>query len=422
MIFDELRKSLLQYQNDISKEKEELVPDFNLLRIISPKELHLSRIIAELLNPNGRHEQKEIFLKKFVQKFIQNKRKLSFQKVNVFLEFGKNVNGQIDILVDFDGDYAIAIENKPFADDQNKQIIRYVDYLQNNYDENYTMIYLSTFGQAPTDKSLSKEGKENLGNKFVIISYQDIRDWLIETSTLINPKSKRLKLLINELVEYINIEFLKINKLRNDMLNRSIKDNILEAYEIYKIWNDNKSEFEKILGETINELFNVVLPKLVYNELIKRNVINEDWQYFKGNFDIRKRNVGGFEIKHKNWNEFSYALLKTYTIPINGSVNIFPAIKCKNHPKKVEFLNKNYLIDYSKATNSKIEKEPWSNPPIIWWTQFPENDFQYWNYEHWIEIKPNGKTVKYVVDFFEKLIQVSKNDIEKTENAIKNLH
>ena len=419
MLFNKLRKSLIEYQNEVSKEKTKLTPDFNLVSLISPKELQLSKIIAEFLNPNGRHEQKEIFLKKFVQKFIQNKRKLSFQNVNVFLEFGKNVNGQIDILIDFNGKYAIAIENKPFADDQDEQIIRYVDYLQNNYNENYTMIYLSAFGQPPTDDSLPKNEKEKLENKFIIISYQDIRNWLIETFNLINPKSKRLKLLINEFIEYINIDFLKINKIRYNMLNQTIKENILDAFEIYKIWNENENEFEKIWSEKINKLFNSELPKLVYNELIERNVIDENWQYIPGNFDIKKKSVGGFEIKHKNWNEFSYALLKSRKEPINEIVNVFPAIKCKKNPNEIKFSNENYLIDYSKATNSTIKNELWSVPPIIWWTEFPDDNFNNWNYEHWIEIKPNGKTVKYVADFFEKLILASKNDIEKTENAIK---
>jgi len=419
MLFDELRKSLIQYQNKVSKQKLKLTPEFNLVSLILPKELQLSKFIAELLNPNGSHEQNDIFLKNFVQKFIKNKRKLEFQNVNVFLEFGKNVNGQIDILIDFNGKYAIAIENKPFADDQNEQITRYVEFLKNNFGENFTMIYLSAYGQPPTEKSLPKEQRKKLANKFQIISYKDIQNWLIETSTLINPNSTRLRLLINEFADYININFYKTNKLRNSMLNDAIIKNIFDAFEINRIWNDNKDEFERIWTEKINNLFNLELPKLVYDELIERNVISKNWQYIPGNFDINKRVVGGFEIKPKNWNEFSYALLKSRKETAKGIANIFPAIKTKRNPNKIQFSNKNYLIDYSKATTSKIENEMWSVPPIIWWTEFPDDNFKNWNYEQWIEIKKNGKTVKYVADFFEKLIMASKNDIENTENAIK---
>ncbi len=420
MIFNELRKSLKQYQNEVSKQKKKLTPEFNLVSLISPKELQLSKIIAEFLNPNGRHEQKELFLKKFVQKFIPNKRNVKYHNINVILEFGKNVNGRIDILIDFDGEYAIAIENKPFANDQNEQIIHYVNYLKDNYRENFTMMYLSTFGQPPTEKSLPKDERKKLGNEFAVISYRDIRDWLIETSILINPNSTRLKLLIDEFIEYVNINFLKTNKLKHNMLNQTIERNILDAFEIHKTWTENKDDFERIWIEKVNNLFNFELPKLVCNELIKRNVITENWLCNQGYFSIEKRAVSGFEIKHKNWNEFSYALLKSRSKSIKGSANIFPAIKCKKNPKEIKFSNKNYLIDYSKATNnSKIENEFWSIPPIIWWTDFPDDNYNVWSYEQWIEIKPNGKTVKYVVDFFEKLILASKSDIEKTENAIK---
>ena len=422
MIFKELKEALDQYRNEISDRKKELTPNFNLLEILSPKELQLSKIIAEFLNPEGKHEQENLFLNLFIKRFLPKHKTLAKKRnVTVTTELGKNVDGQIDIVIDFNNEFGIAIENKPFAADQDEQIVRYVNYLKSSYGpENYLMIYLSAYGNMPSEKSLPAGQKQQIGNKLIIISYKDIRDWLLDCARNIEKnKSGRLKILLLEIAEYINLSFLKTNEIKNKMINKTIEKNILEAFEINKIWQDNKDELEKIWADKVKYLFNKELPKLVYKELLKRKIIDENWEFIEGNFDINKRSVSGFKIKKKSWTKFQYAILKSNVNTPKGSANIFPAIMSKENPDKIKFSNEKYLNDYALATNTDIEKELWSKPPIIWWTNFADLDFRIWDYEQWNEIKENGKTVSYLADFLEKLIIVSEKDIDKTENETK---
>ena len=418
MIFTELRAALYEYQNNISSKKNNLTPDFNLLGIISPKELQLSKLIAEFINPKGTHEQGNLFLKEFINFFLPNHKKLIKENnISVLIELAENVNGRIDILIDFDNKFGVAIENKPFADDQDEQIIRYVEYLENTYGKgNFSMLYLSAHGEPPNEKSLPENKRKKLGNIFIILSYKEIRDWLLVCANLIpKNKSTRLKNLLLEIVEYINIVFLNTNSMKNKILKKSLENNILEAFEINKIWLQNKKDLEQIYFNNLNHLYNEVLPDLLFKELKKRKVIDNQWEFIKGNFDINKRNVSGFSIKKKDWKEFKYGILKSRIKTISGSADIFPAILTNQNPQKVMFYNQNYLTEYAKATKTAIKTELWSKPPIIWWSEFPDVDYKIWNYKQWSEIKENGETVIYLADFLEKLIRVSIKDIEKIE-------
>lgn len=417
-IFKELRDILNHHKKEVLQKRKEITPNFNLVELTSPKELQLSKIIAEFLNPNGSHEQGSLFLDIFSNHFFK-KLTLPQNNITVKTELTENVNGQIDIVIDFDNQFGIAIENKPFAEDQNLQIVRYVEFLEAKYSENYLMIYLSELGQNPTKKSLPQKDKERINENFSVISYKNIRDWLIKCAEKTKKNNAtRLTLLIFEFIEYINLEFLKTNQLNRKMLGTAIKDNILEAFEIKELWQTDKDEFDKIWSETINNLFNKTLPKLVFKELKKRKIINDTWTFTEGNFDINKKSAKGFYIKKKEWKHFSYGVLRNEITKIpKGSCWFFPAICSKQRVENYSF-DSDLQSKYCNATNTNYYKEQWAKPSTIWWSDFPEKEFQIWNYEQWSEIKENGKTILYVADFLEKLIKISEIDIEKTENEI----
>ncbi len=178
-LFQELQKNIQQEEG----KSKRITPDFNAFQVLSPKETQLSRFIGELLNPKGKHAQERLFLDLFIDNFL---RKRAFFKnaknVDVSLEYAnKSLDGQIDIFIVFENKFAIAIENKPFADDQERQIMRYCDFMARAFGEdNFLMIYLSADGSNPTDKSLSKDerGKLEKENKYLVISYPQIRDWV----------------------------------------------------------------------------------------------------------------------------------------------------------------------------------------------------------------------------------------------------
>ncbi len=81
-----------------------------------------------------------------------------------------------------------------------------------------------------------------------------------------------------------------------------------------------------------------------------------------------------------------------------------------------------YNLDYCTATGCDKtfdEKEKivkgFNNLFEVWWSYFPENNYQFWGDEHWGEVKPNGKTVNYISLFLEKLIKACEIDIDEIE-------
>ena len=65
-----------------------------------------------------------------------------------------------------------------------------------------------------------------------------------------------------------------------------------------------------------------------------------------------------------------------------------------------------------------FENVIWKQPPIQWYSHFPDENYHIWHYEQWSEIKPEGKTVEYVGDFLGKLIQACESDIDEIESTL----
>jgi hypothetical protein len=414
-IFNELRTEFKKFDSGLIENKKQIAPDFNAFEILYALELPLSRMIGEFLNPKGNHAHGQVFLDLFIDKFLRN---------NLLVKKSKNIsvklehvieNGRIDILIDFDDKFGIAIENKPYADDQNQQIIRYCNHLSSVYgNNNFAMIYLSADGSEPTEKSLTKNEREQLGKQFIIISYPQLRTWYLDCAVITEKsKSDRLTAIINEFAEYINRVFCDTNSLKDNMIGETIKYNIIDAYEIIRLWNKNKPDYENLWKNTINNLINKELPKLVFDKLISDKIIDENWKYIEGKLDIETRHIEGFKIINTNWKYFEYGIFSWATIVEKGTKAMFPLIISKEN-KQIN--NPNFIKEISQKTETEMQKMSLRKPSAIWYSSFPDKNFQIWDYDQWIEIKPNGKTVEYVAKFLEKLINASFADIDYTEN------
>ena len=104
---------------------------FTVLEIGHLEKVH-SAILAELLNPNGSHGQKDGFLKLFYKACNLNydvsieKRRVVRNEVSVGLVSEDYCEGgRIDLLVEIEGENSIVIENKIHALDQKNQLVRY---------------------------------------------------------------------------------------------------------------------------------------------------------------------------------------------------------------------------------------------------------------------------------------------------------
>lgn len=135
--------------------RERLAPDFNPLDFVHLDELRLSELMAWLLNPEGNHGQGGAFLEIFSGLTGERWSSAQCAGANVFLEHGSG-NGRIDLIVK-SGTRAIAIENKPFADDQPEQISRYLQFLDGLALSEYRLLYLTPDGTLPTEYSIGSD-------------------------------------------------------------------------------------------------------------------------------------------------------------------------------------------------------------------------------------------------------------------------
>lgn len=175
-----------------------LSTDFNVFDRIKPKENALSDIIADLLNPAGSHGQQRIFLNAFLRRINTNGGLLE-QPCEVHREFyftNKSDSGKIDILVTFDSDFRIGIENKWETGEGNDQLRKYRDYLNKVSNGQFCLIYLTPDGREPDSISPKDE------NRLLLMSYRShILEWLRECCQLC--ESDKFRWFLRDFMDYI---------------------------------------------------------------------------------------------------------------------------------------------------------------------------------------------------------------------------
>ncbi|UQK59266.1 PD-(D/E)XK nuclease family protein [Fenollaria massiliensis] len=177
--------------------------DFNIFQTIANPydEMNLhSKFIYTILN-----EKKYGY--EFLLSFLKNigLDLVDIDKSSVKIEREKaGADGRLDLYIEFKANdelYSIAIENKIYAGDQNKQLDRYLDYLDaiNKGKEKY-LYYLTLDGHDPSSESCS-----NL-SKVINISYsENILNWIGEAISISAKEAKLREALVQyeELLEKI---------------------------------------------------------------------------------------------------------------------------------------------------------------------------------------------------------------------------
>lgn len=152
----------LEAAREIERELDRrLAQRFNVFDYIRTDELGLSRVIADLLDPHGNHGQGSLFLRLIpaVGELIGAERLPDEDEISVELERGTPTQRRIDVSVEMriDGQrYCLAIENKPYTGDQKDQVKDYLEFLSDEYGENFILVYLSPKGDGPSEKSITE--------------------------------------------------------------------------------------------------------------------------------------------------------------------------------------------------------------------------------------------------------------------------
>ena len=252
-------KTLLQHveliknkYDEISKITGESFNVFDILNVSSDEVKH-SLFISNLLNVNGSHKQKDLFLKLFIDeindKFKSEKSKTlndfktekSDSKTEHHIGFKSDdisTGGRLDIIIN-DGQNNIIIENKVFAGDQEKQLFRYF-----NYDKKAPLIYLTLGDELPSKDSITHEKIELHENiDFISISYKtEIKNWIQSCIKVVYNKP----LIRETLIQY---EFL-INELTNQSKNKNMSE------EVRKLITSENVELISLLNKEVQKIFN----------------------------------------------------------------------------------------------------------------------------------------------------------------------
>lgn len=329
---------------------------FNVLGLTSDETRTHSAFIAELLDPNGSHGLGNQFLQSFVDT-IDCLRSWNFDtksaKVHKELSIGgKNEDcsegGRIDIAVESNGK-AIIIENKIYAGDQEKQLVRYYNYGTKNYSNGIRLLYLTLNGD---DASEYSHEKLVVNEDYYAIAYNhEISDWLQRCIEF----SARHPLVRETLIQYQNL----INQLTMNNMDKNSQE------ELLKLMSDPKN---------IDSICSILNLEAKWREQIFNSYVLTPLKEKFKELDIELKNRG-VNIKRSDWKQY-IRLDCGNTLGKNASIGITTNIAGPKMKQKIDSFS-----------------GPGSHAPSDWWPYgWSELDGKYWEIPQMV----NGNLAEYL--------------------------
>jgi hypothetical protein len=257
MDFQQIQNFLVQI-SAINKQFDKIAElkgeNFNVFEILglSTSEVRThSAFLAELLDCQGSHGQKGLFLKLFCEKlgiknFLIDQSKVEVEKHVGYISQEYDEGGYIDIIITDKINQAIIIENKIYAGDQKRQLSRYFKYGKTKC-STFDVLYLTLDGKNPSDQSC--EGIINK-SKIINISYAvQIKEWLEQCK----EKAVDHPILRETISQYIFL----IRNLTGQTTNNDMKEEIVSNIVSNK--------------ENLNSFF--YLQKIDLNNAVKKELI-----------------------------------------------------------------------------------------------------------------------------------------------------
>ena len=349
--FEEIKK----FKEEQNKQKQRGLNDFNILTAVRKPHAEVgmhSNFIYALLNPNGLHYQDDLFVDLFIKYVLKIN---DFGKVTkVSMEEPTSQNRRIDFTIQSEN-YSIGIEMKIYANDQDKQIYDYYNFLaeESKDDNKDVVIYYLTLNK--TDASIESHNY----TRYEKISFKnEILEWLEKCKNKVQDIGN-----LNEAIkQYIEVVKMVTNQHTSNVKNLKellLKDNnmkLILSSEMKDAIIDSKNEVEKYFWE-----------ELKYK--LYKNGYNFDYV----NYDFKlEENLDDYIKNNRKWYGLKYDLLDIDTnhklyFYIEKENNITYGLTIaengvrKNISKNEEF--KEYLEKYSKicswTTNNKDKNNPW---------------------------------------------------------------
>ena len=364
----------------------ELFNIFSELNIMYSEVLLHTSFLALLLNPKASHGQGDCFLRLFL-KVLDSKCHSNFSenmntgKSQVFIEKSigsvtSEKGGRVDILITDDKGYFIIIENKIYAADQNKQMLRYWNYAQKKSGQDidkYRLVYLSLDGHIPSSNSLCSLKESD----FICMSYKDdILPWL-EKCAEISYRLPLIRETINQYYQTIrqitNVDM----ENTNDLLTEMTKVQNIDS--VFAIANHMNDFMDNIIN---NNLFNQL------NSLAERK--NLSLQFLQGPGWMTE-SYAGWSFKKSGWKHVCIKM----EFERRGANELIIGFIARKGPEREALLG--------KITDDMLQSEIWiyKNFPI---------------YPNWF----NADAVKAILDGH-TMIEIIGSEVDKLLDASRGL-
>jgi len=277
---------------------------FNIFKVLklhtSEVKLH-SNFLAELLNPQGSHGHKDVFLKLFFDlfHFKGNAFKTGNAMVDIEKHLGamneiKTEGGRVDILITDIHRNHMVIENKIYARDQAKQLTRY----RNHY-PTADLFYLTLDGRQCEEAD--KEGLQ-VDTDYKCLSYKhDITKWLefCRKESVANPTLRETITQYLFLIKHLCNQAINDNMAKE--LNNLINLNLEAAFTIHNNLDAATNELMVRLSEEISMIAKEFQAKgyIVENGLNLNNkysglsIYKADWKYIGIYFQMQEYGRAG---------------------------------------------------------------------------------------------------------------------------------
>jgi hypothetical protein len=355
---------LLKNVNGKIKKSEELAKlkgeNFNLFSILGVEtkenKAH-SNFIAELLNPEGSHGLGTVFLELFYKmalKVVQNPENKEREKIKQWcdvieqLQSEKKVSvitekylgvidnenqegGRVDIAITGKNGN-IFIENKIYAGDQDKQILRYSKV------PNSVVFYLTLDGHAPSEES---SDELTPGKDFFLLSYkEDIKNWLkacqkeVSDFPIIRETIKQYLILIKKLT----------GQLTTNEMEKEIQSLLIQNIDSA---NFIANHLEEAKLSAVNDFFSLlqnVLQEELEKELKWHTSVNK----------LENKNWVSIHVNFENWDRDLYYNIERH--PNGGYVNYGVVI----YNKENNFSDKNFVAQVKKILGDFYYENPWN--------------------------------------------------------------
>lgn len=281
MLYDEYFALEPIYTNAI----EDMLHNRNMLEIVH------SRILYGILRHN-------VIANSFVKCFFP-----SLVTDNSLINVLQPDHKRIDLSIKCNNSFIIIESKVNNANEQEKQVDRYINIARNNYaDENIYVLYLNRDNNLlPSDKSLSDEYLEMLGERFVCRNYKnDIIEWLESLLPIVHMNEEPyLKSTILLYLNYLKTIF--DNNSRLDNMNKKIEKELVNVLGLNELSLEEKVELISDKLDSIEKLKESLkaLHSDYWDELDKQRM--NSW--FKQITESLRNKI---KIKRETYEEFGF--------------------------------------------------------------------------------------------------------------------